>query len=133
MTLPSYNSTAHTRGEIFFMAENNTSSWKDKVVSPQNVLARIKPGMSIFLGTGVAEPRTLVKHLTTCDLANLTDLELIQLVSVGDAIAFGNTESAQKYRLKTFFAGWAASKAIIAGSVDMIPCRLSRIPKLFES
>lgn len=115
------------------MADNNSLSWKDKVVSPEEVLARIKPGMSIFLGTGVAEPRTLVKHLTSSDFANLTDLELIQIVSLGDAIAFSSTTTAQKYRLKTFFAGWTASKAIMAGSVDMIPCRLSRIPKLFES
>ena len=115
------------------MADNDSLSWKDKIVSPEDVLTRIKPGMSIFLGTGVAEPRTLVKHLTTSDFANLTDLELIQIVSLGDAIAFSSTTTAQKYRLKTFFAGWTASKAIMAGSVDMIPCRLSRIPKLFES
>jgi len=115
------------------MADNDSLSWKDKIVSPEDVLTRIKPGMSIFLGTGVAEPRTLVKHLTSSDFANLTDLELIQIVSLGDAIAFSSTTTAQKYRLKTFFAGWTASKAIMAGSVDMIPCRLSRIPKLFES
>ena len=115
------------------MADNDSLSWKDKVVSPEDVLTRIKPGMSIFLGTGVAEPRTLVKHLTSSDFANLTDLELIQIVSLGDALAFSSTTTAQKYRLKTFFAGWTASKAIMAGSVDMIPCRLSRIPKLFES
>jgi len=115
------------------MTDDDSLSWQDKVVSPEDVLMRIKPGMSIFLGTGVAEPRTIVKHLTSSDFANLTDLELIQIVSLGDAIAFSITTTAQKYRLKTFFAGWAASKAITAGSVDMIPCRLSRIPKLFES
>jgi len=115
------------------MTNDDSLSWKDKIVSPHDVLTKIKPGMSIFLGTGVAEPRTLVKHLTSSDFANLTDLELIQIVSLGDAVAFSSTSTAQKYRLKTFFAGWAASKAIMAGSVDMIPCRLSRIPKLFES
>lgn len=111
----------------------NSLKWKEKVVSPVEVLKRIEPGMSIFLGTGVAEPRTLVKHLTSTNLPNLTDLELIQIVSLGDAIAFSSTATAQKYRLKTFFAGWAASKAIMTGSVDMIPCRFSRIPKLIDS
>src|SRR5512137_1455161 len=115
------------------MDVEDQSIWKEKVVSPDHVLTEIKPGMSIFLGTGVAEPRTLVKHLTSSTLSNLRDLELIQIVSLGDAIAFSSTTTAQKYRLKTFFAGWTASKAIMAGSVDMIPCRLSRIPKLFES
>jgi len=115
------------------MDDRNLTIWKDKVVSPEEVLTKIKPGMSIFLGTGVAEPRTLVKHLTSSNLSNLRDLELIQIVSLGDAIDFSSTATAQKYRLKTFFAGWTASKAIISGSVDMIPCRLSHIPKLFES
>ena len=107
--------------------------WKEKVVLPDEVLMKIKPGMSIFLGTGVAEPRTLVKHLTSSNLSNLTDLELVQIVSLGEAIAFSSTTTAQKYRLKTFFGGWTASKAIMSGSVDMIPCRFSRIPKLFQS
>src|SRR5512137_1110586 len=114
------------------MADNDLLSWKDKVVLPEDVLTRIKPGMSIFLGTGVAEPRTLVKHLTSSELSNLTDLELIQIVSLGDAIAFSSTATAKKYRLKTFFSGWTASQAIMAGSVDIIPCRFSQIPKLFE-
>jgi acyl-CoA hydrolase/GNAT superfamily N-acetyltransferase len=103
------------------------------VVSPEVFLSRIEPGMSIFLGTGVAEPRTLVKKLMTSDMSNLTDLELVQIVSLGDAISFKNTAYDHKFRLKTFFAGWLASEAITSGSVDMIPCRFSRIPKLVES
>jgi len=109
------------------------TEWHKKIISPADVLTKITPGMSIFLGTGVAEPRTLVKHLMTSELRNLSDLELIQIVSLGDAIAFSNTSTAQKFRLKTFFAGWAAGRAIMSGSVDMIPCRFSRIPKLVES
>lgn len=115
------------------MMRQESTEWAEKVVAPSEVLTKISPGMSIFLGTGVAEPRTLVKHLMTSELRNLTDLELIQIVSLGDAIAFSNTSTAQKFRLKTFFAGWAAGKAIMSGSVDMIPCRFSRIPKLVES
>ena len=61
--------------------------WKNKVVSPEEMLAQIEPGMTIFLGTGMAEPRTLVKHLMESNQDNLQDLELIQLVSLGDAVA----------------------------------------------
>ncbi|MCX5820880.1 MAG: GNAT family N-acetyltransferase, partial [Deltaproteobacteria bacterium] len=115
------------------MFDDVDSGWEKRVVSPDVFLSRIEPGMSIFLGTGVAEPRTLVKCLTTSDMNNLTDLELVQIVSLGDAIAFRNTAHDHKYRLKTFFAGWLASDAITAGYVDMIPCRFSRIPRLVES
>ena len=66
----------------------NPPFWKDRIVKPDEVLAKIEPGMSIFLGTGVSEPRTLVKHLMASQQSNLNDLELIQLVSLGDAISF---------------------------------------------
>src|SRR5674476_415609 len=104
--------------------------WKQKIVSPEEMLAKIDPGMSIFLGTGMAEPRTLVKHLMESDQYNLQDLELIQLVSLGDAVAI-DERYARKFRLKTFFSGWIASDAISQGRVDLIPSRFSRIPWLF--
>lgn len=105
--------------------------WKDKLVSAKTVLGRIRPGMSVFLSTGAAEPRTLVKHLMAEHSANLQDLELIQIVSFADAISIKNLQS-QKFRLKTFFSGWVADEAIAAGHVDLIPCYLSRIPRLLE-
>jgi acyl-CoA hydrolase len=110
------------------MFDDVDSGWEKRLVSPDVSLSRIEPGMSIFLGTGVAEPRTLVKHLTTSEMGNLTDLELIQIGSLGDAISFKNTAHDHRYRLKTFFAGWLASEAITSGSVDMIPCRFSGSP-----
>jgi acyl-CoA hydrolase len=102
------------------------------MVSPTEVLKRVTPGMNIFLGTGPAEPRTLVKHLMASDAPNLQDLELTQLASFGDAISLEALHS-HKYRLKTFFSGWVASEAITAGRVDLIPSRFSRIPRLIGS
>ncbi|RJR24555.1 MAG: GNAT family N-acetyltransferase [Desulfobacteraceae bacterium] len=106
--------------------------WSRKLISPEKVLSRVKPGMSIFLGTGVAEPRTLVKALMASDRSGLRDLELIQLVSLGDAISIEEKFS-YKFRLKTFFAGWVASEAITSGRVDLVPCRFSRLPSLISS
>ena len=101
-------------------------------ISPEQVMKRVEPGMSIFVGTGVGEPRTLVKYLMTSEAANLKDLELIQLVSLGDAISLEALDS-NRYRLKTFFSGWVASEAITAGRVDLIPSRFSNIPDLITT
>ncbi len=106
--------------------------WKDKVVSPKDILSKIEPGMTIFLGTGMAEPRTLVKHLMASEEPNLQDLELIQLVSIGDTIPIDERYS-RKFRLRTFFSGWIASEAVSAGRIDLIPSRFSKIPQLFKS
>ena len=109
-----------------------TDNWESTVVSPETVIGKIKPGMSIFLGTAGAEPRTMVRHLMTAEAKNLEDLELIQLVSFGDAVSLQTLQS-QKFRLTTFFSGWVADEAIEEGRVDMIPSRFVKIPQLIES
>jgi len=101
-------------------------------VSPDAVLKKIKPGMSIFLSTGVAEPRTMVRHIMRSREKNLEDLELVQLVSFGDAISLEALKS-QNVRLKTFFSGWAADRAIENGQVDLVPSRFQKIAGLISS
>jgi len=115
------------------MKDNETAvNWEDQVITPEKVLKKIEPGMCIFLGTGAAEPRTLVKELMSSNADNLQDLELFQLLSFGDAISIQKLQS-QKFRLKTFFSGWVAKEAIMAGRVDLIPSRFSRLTQLINS
>jgi len=107
-------------------------SWKDRILKPDKVLDKIRPGMNIFLGTGVAEPRTIVRHLMASKMGNLSDLTLIQLISVGEALPIGERPF-PKYRLKTFFSGYAANEAISSGRVDLIQSRFSKLPGLIAS
>jgi acyl-CoA hydrolase/GNAT superfamily N-acetyltransferase len=107
-------------------------NWRDRIGSPEKVMQQVEPGMRIFIGTGAAEPRTLVKFLMRTEPSRMQDLELIQLVSLGDAISLDALDS-HRYRLKTFFSGWAASEAITAGRIDLIPSRFSEIPDLIAS
>ncbi len=108
-----------------------TPVWNGKLVSAERALSKIEPGMNVFLGTGAAEPRTLVKTLMGSSGGNLADLTLIQIVSFGDAISIEGLRS-NRSRLKTFFSGWVASEAINAGRVDLIPSRFSNIPSLIN-
>ncbi|MFP4629924.1 MAG: GNAT family N-acetyltransferase [Desulfohalobiaceae bacterium] len=114
------------------MFEDQDKNQQDMYVPAQEVLAKLHPGMSIFLSTGPAEPRTLIKALLQKESGNLQDLELIQLVSFGEALA-QQQERLQKFRLKTFFSGWEAGEAIRQGRVDLIPSRFSRVPRLIKS
>ena len=107
--------------------------WEKTTVFPERVLQQLKPGQRIFLGTGMAEPRTLVKGLLTTISPNLKDLELLQLGSFSDTAAFRAQGTGIKYRLKTFFPGFLAEEAIAQGRMDLIPCRPSKIPALIES
>jgi acyl-CoA hydrolase/RimJ/RimL family protein N-acetyltransferase len=114
------------------MADSEKNQWREKLVSAEDVLQKIEPGMGIFLGTGVAEPQLLIKTLMAAEAPNLQDLELIQLVSLGSAVSLDTIKS-HKYRLKTFFSGWVAGDAIASGRVDLIPARFSGIPRLIAS
>ena len=110
----------------------NHMQWRQRVVPPEEILTYIKPGMSIFVGSGVAEPRTLTQQLFASDYPNLHDLELIQLSSHSDFFSLKKLDY-QKYRLKTFFSTWISSEAVIAGNVDLIPGRISQIQELIKS
>ena len=101
------------------------------MVSTEVVFEKIEPGQNIFIGTGTAEPRTLVNALMTTQGHRMDDLTLIQLLSFGDAISFKALKS-QRYRLKTFFSGWVSAEAITQGRVDLIPSRFSAIPALLK-
>jgi acyl-CoA hydrolase/ribosomal protein S18 acetylase RimI-like enzyme len=108
------------------------SHWKNLIVSPEDVMSSIKPGMNIFLGSGVAEPRTLMKALIESGLSNTYDLELIQLNIHGDIFSLKQLQN-KNYRLKTFFSGWYASESFIAPNVDITPGRYSQIPQIVKS
>ena len=79
-------------------------TWQDRVVTPDDAMTRIESGMCIFIGTGAAEPRSLVNSLVDSEASGFKDLELIQLISFGDVIS-SKYLRAKKYRLKTFFSG----------------------------
>jgi acyl-CoA hydrolase/GNAT superfamily N-acetyltransferase len=108
------------------------TQWEKRLVTPEEVLHSIKPGMTIFLGSGVAEPRTLMKYLIESGVSNTNDLELIQLTNHSDVLSLKKRDW-QKYRLKTFFSTMVSTEAVIAGSVDLIPARISQIPRIIKS
>jgi len=114
------------------MKKKKQSPWNRKIVNSEKVMDNIRPGMNIFLGTGVAEPRTLIQNLMASKMGNLSDLTLIQLISVGEALPI-DERYFQKYRLKTFFSGYVANEAITAGRVDLIQSRFSKLPGLIAS
>ena len=110
----------------------NRSNWQEYLTTPERVLARIKPGMTVFVGTGPAAPRTLTRVLLDYDEHNLRDLELLQLAVMGDTVLSVEKLDTPNYRLKTFFSGYVAWDTISSGRVDLIPAYSSEIPKIIK-
>ncbi|MBG0780187.1 MAG: GNAT family N-acetyltransferase, partial [Desulfotignum balticum] len=115
------------------MADSNHFSWDERLISPRNVLNHIKPGMTIFIGTGPAAPRTLIKTLLDVDSHNIRDLELVQLAVLGDTVLSVDRLNAPNHRLTTFFSGYVAWDTISSGQVDLIPAFYSEIPRVIKS
>jgi len=114
------------------MTKSTKTQWEKQLVSPEKVLLSIKPGMTIFLGSGVAEPRTLMKYLIDTGGSNTNDLEVVQLTSHSDMLSLKKRDH-QKLRLKTFISTMVSTDLVIAGNVDLIPARISQIPRIIKS
>ena len=77
---------------------NNSGSHAD------DLLDIIKPGNRIFLSSGAAIPARSVNEIITSDSPNVQDLELIQLITLGDYLSVERDREV-KFRLKTFNIG----------------------------
>ncbi len=120
------------KGALMQADDATPASWKDRIVAPEEVLKKIHPGMHIFLSSGPAEPRTLLRALRDSKLYNLQDLGLMQLISVGDVVGEDSLQS-RRYRLKTFFSGGVANHAITEGQIDLVPSYFSDVPRLLST
>ena len=107
-------------------------TWDSLIITPDQLISKIKPGMIIFVGSGVAEPRTSIRSLIEAGPRCLEDIELIQLLSFGEAIS-PQARLAPHIRLKTFYSSWLAESAIREGDVDFIPSRFMHIPQMIRS
>lgn len=110
----------------------NTAAIGKKNIGVEQALDLIKPGDRIFLSSGPAMPVLTVGELVKSSKRNLLDLELIQLITLGDHLPLDERASS-KYRLKTFNVGESISKDISEGKVDFIPANLIEIPYILST
>ncbi len=106
--------------------------YREKIVSVDRVLELIKPGNRVFLSSGPAIPALTVKAIVDSVAKNLLDLEVIQLITLGDYLP-SDARQTSKYRLKTFNIGESIIHDISEGKVDFIPANLMEIPLILSS
>lgn len=103
----------------------------EKYTTVNKVIGMIKPGSKIFLSSGASIPRLFVSAIISSDEQNLLDLELIQLVTLGEYLNI-DYQNNTRYRLKTFSTGESIIKRIQSGEIDFIPANLLEIPFIFS-
>ncbi len=109
--------------------------WQNKyasmIATAEEAARKLRPGQRVFIGTGVAEPRSLVQAMTA-RAKELSDTEIIHMLTFGDA-PYATPEMAQFFRVNSLFIGKNVRDAIQAGLGDYTPIYLSDIPRLFNS
>lgn len=108
--------------------------YKDKLLHVDDVLDLFRPGQRIFLSSGSAIPAHVVSEMIRSEKNNLQDLEIIQLITLGEYLSQDENPMLQrKYRLKTFNVGESITKIAGQGRVDFIPANLYEIPFIISS
>lgn len=112
-----------------------TQSWQERyrnrILTPQGAVARIAPGRRILVGSGAAEPNTIVNALVEHGQA-LADNEVVHILTLGPA-PYVRPELAGRFRHTAFFIGANTREAVQAGRADFMPVFLSEIPRLIRS
>ena len=67
------------------MMGSAVTSWQDrfgdKVVTPEQAVASVRPGQRVFVGSGAAEPQTLVEALSA--RSDISDTEIVHILTLG--------------------------------------------------
>jgi acyl-CoA hydrolase/N-acetylglutamate synthase-like GNAT family acetyltransferase len=105
--------------------------YRSMIATPEAAVAKIKPGERVFIGTGCAEPLTLVDALTH-RADELTDVEILHLLTFGKA-PYAHEKLTQSFRVNSFFIAENVRSLIQEGLGDYTPIFLSDIPRLFNS
>jgi len=111
--------------------ENWQVRYRDMIETPKQALAHVKSGHRVFLGTGCGEPTVLVEALTR-EAANLADVEIVQLLTKGDA-PYIDKDYSDSFKVNSFFIGHNVREIFLEGRGDYTPILMSDIPRLFDS
>jgi acyl-CoA hydrolase len=104
--------------------------YQQKRVSASTAVSQIKSGTRLLVGSGCAEPQTLVNAL--CERYNsIHDLELVHLLTLG-RVDYVDDKYAGHFRHNAFFIGSNVREAVADGRADYTPIFLSEIPALIK-
>lgn len=104
--------------------------YSDMIATPQEAVKRVKPGQRVFVGTGCAQPESLVNALVARG-RDLVDTEIVHLLTLGDA-PYAVKELTEHFRVNSFFISDNVRDIIQQGMGDYTPIFLSDIPRLFN-
>ena len=105
------------------------TQYADMVATPQEALVHLKSGQRVFIGTGCGAPQELI---AAARARSITDVEIIQLITKGDA-PYASKKLSDSFTLNAFFISSNIREVIQEGFGDYTPILLSDVPQLLDS
>ena len=109
--------------------------WKtkfaDRIGTAGSAMKLIKPGNSIFIGTGCAQPQYLVNALVVHS-SHIHDAHIIHLLTMGSA-PYADEKFRETFRTNSFFVADNVRHTLDKGVGHYTPIFLSEIPREFQS
>ena len=102
-----------------------------RLATAEEAIAKIPAGCRILIGSGAAEPVTLVEALVSHG-QHLSGNEIVHLMTLGPA-PYVRPGLGHRFRHTAFFIGPNVREAVQEGRADFIPVFLSEIPELIRS
>jgi acyl-CoA hydrolase/RimJ/RimL family protein N-acetyltransferase len=104
--------------------------YKNKISDAVVAMKLIKPGNSIFIGTGCGQPQHLVNTLVEHS-KHIYDAHIIHLLTMGTA-PYVDEKFREKFKMNSFFIADNVRSSLEKGVGDYTPIFLSEIPREFE-
>ncbi|MDQ7844580.1 MAG: acetyl-CoA hydrolase/transferase C-terminal domain-containing protein [Armatimonadota bacterium] len=101
-----------------------------KIVSADEAVRLIRPGMRVYLTGNCSVPQTLLRALVA-RAPELHDVEIVQVLTIGPAEYVAPGMEAH-LRVNTLFISDNVRQAVNEGRADFTPCFLGEVPRLFK-
>ncbi len=105
--------------------------FKVNVSAPEDAVKNIRPGNRVFISSACSQPNALITAMVK-NAKDLADVEVIQLISMGDA-PYAKKELSNSFRVNSFFISESIRETISEGLGSYTPIMLSDIPILFSN
>ncbi len=105
--------------------------WRDKIVTPEAAIKKIKPGKRVFVGSACGEPQELVRALVETG-SGAEDTEVLNVLTMGVA-PYTDPKYSDRFRANAFFIGNSMRDAVGQVRADYTPIFFSQIPDLFKT
>ncbi|HOA25133.1 MAG TPA: acetyl-CoA hydrolase/transferase C-terminal domain-containing protein [Aggregatilineales bacterium] len=106
--------------------------YHERRVTAEEAVRAIKSGDRVFLTGNCSVPQVVLAALVEYAKENLHDVELTQVLTVGEA-AYAEPEMEGHIRVNTMFIGHGVRRAVQEGRADFTPVFLSEVPRLYRT